>query len=187
MTLQDLAAIGEAVGGLAVLVTLVYLAYQFRQTARLERAAGQRDLLSQVRSWMELTAVNPDLFPVLQRGLNDWDAVTPAEKERCSSWAWSLLFIAEQALYMKRDGVIHTVSYQGFLDAALAVIATPGGRIWWTGARQIIGNDISDYMDQALAELAPDAPNWISMLPHWSELETETRPRPTSRPDSKKG
>jgi len=176
MKLQDWASIGEAVGGLAVLVTLIYLAYQFRQTARLERAAGQRDLLSQARSWMELTAVHPDLFEVLQRGLHDWQSVSPAERERCSAWAWSLLFIAEEALYMQRDGFIHKVSYRGFLGAALAVVATPGGRVWWTGARNIIGDDISDYMDQALEDLPPDAPNWITMLPHWGEFEG-TEPR----------
>jgi hypothetical protein len=170
MELQDLAAVGEAVGGLAVLVTLIYLAYQFRQTARLERAAGQRELLSQAREWIELTVVHPDLFPVLQRGFHDWESVTPSERERCSGWAWSLLFIAEQAVYMQRDGFIHEVSYQGFLDAALAVVATPGGRVWWSGARNIIGDDISDYVDRALDERPSDAPDWISMLPHWGDL-----------------
>lgn len=169
MNLQDLAAIGESVGGLAVLVTLVYLAYQLRQTARLERAAGQRDLLSQVRSWIELTAVNPDLFPVLQRGLNDLDSLSPAEKERCSAWVWSLLFLAEQALYMERDGVIHGVSYQGFLDATLAVVATPGGRVLWSGIRNAIGDDISNHIDRALERRAPDAPDWTTLLPHWRE------------------
>lgn len=169
MSLEDLAAIGEAVGGLAVLVTLVYLAYQFRQTARLERAAGQRDLLAQCRGWIELTAIHPDLFPVLQRGLADLNSVTPAEKERCSAWAWSLCFLAEQALYMQRDGVIHHVSYQGFLDAALAVIATPGGRVLWSGIRNVIGDDISNYLDAALAERGPGAPDWTTFLPHWRE------------------
>lgn len=169
MALQDLAAIGEAVGGLAVLVTLIYLAYQFRQTARLERAGAQRDMLLQARSWIELTVVHPDLFPVLQRGLADLESLTPAEKERCSAWAWSLLFLAEQALYMKRDGVIHQISYQGFLDAALAVIATPGGRILWSGIRQAIGDDISDYMDEALRRRDPSSPDWTEILPHWRE------------------
>jgi hypothetical protein len=49
VTLSEFAALGEAVGGFAVLVTLVYLAYQFRQAATLERTAGQRDLLGQAR------------------------------------------------------------------------------------------------------------------------------------------
>ena len=40
MTLSDLAAIGEAIGGIAVLITLLYLAYQFRQTTTIERTAG---------------------------------------------------------------------------------------------------------------------------------------------------
>ena len=41
--------------GLAVVVTLFYLGYQFRQTATLERTAGQRELLSRCRDWVELT------------------------------------------------------------------------------------------------------------------------------------
>ena len=40
MSLSELAATGEAVGGVAVLITLLYLAYQFRQTAVIERTAG---------------------------------------------------------------------------------------------------------------------------------------------------
>lgn len=175
MTLQDLAAIGEAIGGIAVLATLIYLAYQLRQTARLERAAGQCNLLEQSRSWLELTVVHPDLFPVLQCGLYDLDSLTPAEKERCHGWMWSLLSLAESALYMRRDGVIHQVSCQGYLDATLAVIATPGGRVLWSGIRKIIGEDIANYLDQALERRSPDAPDWTAILAHWREGLPEER------------
>ena len=44
MSLNDLAALGEAIGGLAVLITVLYLAYQFRQTTIIERTAGQRSI-----------------------------------------------------------------------------------------------------------------------------------------------
>jgi hypothetical protein len=79
------------------------------------------------------------------------------------------LFLAEQALYMERDGVIHQVSYKGFLDAALSVVATPGGRVLWSGIRNVIGDDISNYIDDELERRAPDAPDWTTLLPHWRE------------------
>lgn len=100
MTLSDLAAIGEAVGGLAVLITLGYLAYQSRQTAAIERTAGQRDLLGQCRSWIHLTIENEGLAEVLRKVLADWDSGTPEEREKGNAWMLSATLQAEQALYV---------------------------------------------------------------------------------------
>lgn len=166
VTLKDLAAIGDALGGLAVLATLLYLAYQFRQTTRIERTSAQRDLLKQARQWFELT-LEPALFEVLRKGLKDWDALTSSEREQCSAWAFSFLFLAEQALYMRQEGLINDASFRGFMQAALAVVATPGGRVWWSSARNVLGDDISDHVDRELEQRPASAPNWDAILPHW--------------------
>jgi len=168
MTLQDLATLGDAVGGLAVVVTLLYLAYQIRQTAQIERAAGQRDLLAQLRSWVELGAERPQLFGVLRRATHDWDALPDAEKEQFHAWALSLLLLAEQALYMRGDRFINEGSFRGIEQAALAVVATPGGRSWWRVARRLLGGDIAAHIDAALARRPAEQPHWSELLPHWS-------------------
>lgn len=166
MTLSDLAALGEAVGGLAVPVTFVYLAYQFRQTASIERTAGQRELLSRCRNWVELTTVHEDLTEVLRKTLDDWDAATPTERERVNGWALSAALQAEQALYMRREGLINEASYKGFIGVAVAVAATPGGSKWWAQARIALGDDISDLVDEELAARPPDAPTWTEIFSH---------------------
>ena len=48
MDLSQLANLGEFIGGLAVLVTLVYLAFQVRQGTKAERADANR---SWTREW----------------------------------------------------------------------------------------------------------------------------------------
>lgn len=166
MTLSDFAALGEAVGGFAVLVSFVYLAYQLRQTATLERTAGQRELLSRCRNWVELTTVHEGLAPVLQKALADWDAATPEEKERTNGWALSAALQAEQAMYMWREGLINEVSYRGFIEVAVAIAATPGGRRWWASARIPLGDDISNLIDHELETRPPDAPHWTQIFPH---------------------
>lgn len=166
MTLSDFAAVGEAVGGLAVLVSFVYLAYQLRQAAMLERTAGQRDLLSRCRDWVELTTVHEGLAQVLQSALADWDSATPEEKERTNGWALSAALQAEQALYMWREGLINEASYRGFVGVAVAIAATPGGRQWWANARIPLGDDISDLIDRELESRLPDAPHWTQIFPH---------------------
>ena len=166
MTLSEFAALGEAVGGLAVLVTLGYLAYQFRQTATLERTAGQRELLGRCRDWVELTTTHEGLSDVLQKALNDWDSAAPAEKERANGCMLSAALQAEQALYMWREGLINEASYQGFIGVAVSIAATPGGRRWWEHARIALGDDISDLIDRELESRPTDALSWVQMFPH---------------------
>jgi hypothetical protein len=174
MTLQDLAAIGNAVSGVAVIVTLVYLAIQIRQSTQIERAAGQRDLLSQLRGWVELTASDPPLFDVLRRGARDWASLPPPEQEQFHAWALSLLLLAEQALYMRNDRFVNEGSFRGIEQAALSVVATPGGRAWWGAARHLLGKDISQHIDGALARRPADAPHWSELLPHWGRAAATT-------------
>ena len=134
--------VGEFVGAIAVVVTLAYLARQIgaqnaamRQTAAIERTVGQRELLGRCRDWVELTTTHPELVGVLTKTLTDWDSATAEEKERANGWMLSAALQAEQALYMWREQLINEASYQGFMGAAVAIAATPGGRTWWTQAR----------------------------------------------------
>jgi len=166
MTLSDFAAIGEAVGGLAVLITLGYLAYQFRQTAAIERTAGQRDLLGQARAWLHLTIQNEGLAEILIKIMADWNSGTPEEREKANAWMLSAALQAEQALYMWKEGLINEVSYRGFIDVAVSIAATPGGRLWWTRARIALGNDISDLIDQELESRGEEALDWTQIFTH---------------------
>jgi len=166
MKLTELAAIGDVVGGIAVLITLLYLAYQLRQTAVIERTAGNRELLSRCRDWVELTTTNPGLAEVLRKALSDWGSATPEEKERANGWMLSAALQGETALYMWRAGLINKASYQGFIGVIVAVASTPGGRIWWDSARIPLGDDISDLVDEELSSRPHDAPSWIDIFPH---------------------
>ena len=173
MTLSDMAAIGEAIGGIAVLITVMYLAYQFRQTSIIERTAGNRELLARARDWVELTTVNPDLVDVLRDTLDDWHSSSPKNQERANGWMLSAALQAEQALYMKREGLINDQSYNGFLGVIVAIARTPGGSEWWKSARIALGNDISDLVDSKLADVSTDMPNWLEIFPHLKKGNSE--------------
>ena len=80
---------------------------------------------------------------------------------------------AEQALYMWREGLINEASYRGFVDAAVAIAATPGGREWWASARIVLGNDVSDLIDRELESRADDSPDWTQIFPHFLEPDPD--------------
>ena len=95
MSLQDLGALGELVGAVAVVLTLLYVAAQIRQNTRSLRSATSfavNQALAEINGrWVS----NPDGFTDLWlRGCADLDSLTPLERERFSRQAYDLLNLA---------------------------------------------------------------------------------------------
>lgn len=82
MTLNDLGNLGEITGGLAVVVSLVYLATQIRQNSALTRFKVHRSLSESTSAIMADIARNPDIYRVWRTMIDTPDTATDEERER---------------------------------------------------------------------------------------------------------
>ena len=130
MTLDQLANLGEFLGGLAVLLTLVYLAVQVRQnTHALKRSSARLTSVQNsdaLRGWAESSEV-------MIEGFDRLESMPPAERFR-----FNLLWIIwmqglEQTFVDERDGVQDagfSTPYRLFLRGMLATRkAASGGMV----------------------------------------------------------
>jgi hypothetical protein len=119
MTLSELADIGEFLGGLAVVVSLVYLALQIRQNSRQVLAntdsvqAGA--VLESTRlnlNFHEMMATNPDLVEIWDIGLTNPAALSDQQKRRFV-WVVSELFVQFDGLYsLTQRGVLPAENWE---------------------------------------------------------------------------
>ena len=95
LTLQDLGALGELVGAIAVALTLLYVAAQIRQNTRSLRSStafAVNQALAEINGrWVSNANGFTDLW---LRGCVDLDSLTPLERERFSRQAYDLLNLA---------------------------------------------------------------------------------------------
>ena len=68
MSLPDLASIGSLVSGVAVLLSLVYLAQQTRQNSKHTMALIHQGRVEQTTGWINAVASDPSLTDILMRG-----------------------------------------------------------------------------------------------------------------------
>ena len=74
MNWEAIAAVGEVLGALGVLASLVYLASQIRDNTRSLQAASLQSILSAPREWFFLPhAQNAEISDLFARGLNGLD------------------------------------------------------------------------------------------------------------------
>ena len=104
MNWDAIGAIGELVGGLIVVASLIFVGYQLRQTSMIERAKAQRDLLLQARAWVAMPSRDKERFDAIRTCLQDYDGADDWAREQFSSWAFDVLLLLESALYTRKEG-----------------------------------------------------------------------------------
>ena len=67
MTIQDMGAVGEMIGGIAVIITLIYLTLQIRQNTRAVRLNTGHAVTEEFRGMFELVAGSSDLAELISR------------------------------------------------------------------------------------------------------------------------
>ncbi len=137
MTIQDWGSIGELVGGVAVIVTLIYLALQVRQNTRqfsrsieaTQLAAFERSIESgdHIR---ELFLLHPDLLALLMKGYESYKELDAAEKNRFGMMLRNI-FSAGHAAYVRQLSVDNDPSaFKGIAGVIDGILVNRGAREW---------------------------------------------------------
>lgn len=95
MDLMELGAIGEMVGGVAVVVTLIYLATQIRQLKQQNLLASHQHSYDSVNSFCDVVSSSDALASIIIRGRQSASALTPEEHLRFQTIHGRLLNILE--------------------------------------------------------------------------------------------
>ena len=137
MTIEQWGAIGELVGGFAVIVSLLYVAIQLRQTSR----AMQRNLQMAQLAALESSAnsanrlreqlyLHADAAELFLRGSQDFDALGTVDKFRFEM-AMRNMFSAAQVAFVRIKTVEEDdARLDGVGDIVDSLVVRPGIRAW---------------------------------------------------------
>ncbi len=141
MTIQDWGALGEIIGAIAVVASLVYLAIQIRQNTNqislgietMRLAAFERNVESGNRI-RELMIVNPDLADLVARGSRDYQELSGTDKIRYDLMMRNV-FSGMQGAYVRHLSLgSDTQGFAGSLRMLDALLVRPGVRAWLENA-----------------------------------------------------
>ncbi len=137
MTIQDWGAVGDMIGGVAVVASLIYLAIQIRQnTQQIARsveasklAAFERNVESANRM-RELFIVHPEVAEIFLKGLGSDDALKGMDRFRFSMVMRNTL-TAFQAAYLRHLSIGgKPEEFDTTARIIDSIIENPGARDW---------------------------------------------------------
>ena len=141
-------AIGEIVGAIAVVGSLVYLATQIRAQNRESRISSVHEISSAIRNAMSLLGSDGDTAEIVVKGINDFDDMSDAERLRYIILNMIVLRVYEEAYYQVGQNRLDDYIWEGMKSQLTDFLGTDGAQKVWQLRGHQFGNEFRDFIDE---------------------------------------
>jgi hypothetical protein len=153
MSLSDLASIGSFVSGVAVLISLIYLALQVRQAERNQRALVQQGRAARLVDF-QLRLAAPEMGDLYVKAAQGGD-LSAAEFFRFRWMSRAITASFEDTFYQHRERLLADAPFSTARDAFTAGLVLPGRRALWRVERDLYESGFRAYVDELESGRAP--------------------------------
>jgi hypothetical protein len=148
VTLNELGSLGEFTSGLAVVVTLIYLALQIRHNTRAVRSSMHQDMVESTLRIAESVSDNPDVGRIVLKADEDYDNLTKVEQIRFEAYAERVFGNFESVFYSYRNSMVEQDLWESWESSYLTDISRASMRRFWHEQRPLHLRDYMDFIDE---------------------------------------
>ena len=165
VSLQDLGNLGELIGAVATVATLVYLAIQVRANTRSNEASSVQHMLDGARDRIIIPNVTrADVPEIMSRGLTSVEELKPTEKVRFMWMIVEQVLQLQNVLNLRNRQLLSEADYNTWLVYVGSFVRTPGGKELWPQVAKVVSQDVRKVLDTHLIK-EPNLPSLIDMWP----------------------
>jgi len=151
MSLQDLGSIGNLIGAIAVVVSLVYLAIQVRQNTRAVRASTERAVFAQNMDFDRMLVSDPELNRIWTLGRSKPDQLTEEQSRRFRRMMSMYYRHFEDLYFQHQDALVGDRVFDAWRTIGLELSTQPGAILWWNRYSGVLTEEFRRYVERARA------------------------------------
>jgi hypothetical protein len=146
---EAISAIGQLVGALAVVISLIYLAREVRSNARATRLAAMRSTLDSFSRCAQQITEHPDLAELYYRGLDDFESLEGVDRARFNSLMHQIFRSMGAMYYQHLEEHLDPRVWCGFEALVREDFnAYPGERAWWRSRSHWFSEGFAKFINQ---------------------------------------
>jgi hypothetical protein len=150
--LEALGNLGDFVGGVAVVVTILYLAYQVRQNTAALRVSSRQDIVESYRSYLRPGLEDPTLLALQIEGHRSYPDLSQPDRMRFAVLLTDQALHFQGALALHESGTLDDETFRAYRDHFAASMSTPGGSAFWSANRSSMPSDVVDSIEARINE-----------------------------------
>ena len=152
MNLQELSQIGEFLGGLSVLLTLVYLAVQIRGNTKVVRSTGAQQTHDTMIQLYGQLAGDAKLNRIFRNGTQNLDSLTEDETGQFYAFWSATLYVAQNWLYQKDRGVLDEELVATWLAGLSSNFHADGFKTYWSGRQYMFSDVLQNWVEDGMSK-----------------------------------
>ena len=155
--LQSLGNIGEFVGAIGVVVSLVYLAQQMKQYTRSVRAASYNSMVQNSIGLLEHAFRDSEFAAFLERAERDPDALSPEECVRWDAYMTAVYRHFGNLVYQHRVGALDHLMWDSYQATLKQHLRNAAWASWYEENAHIFSTALTRQVASIRAELAAES------------------------------
>jgi hypothetical protein len=173
MDLQALANLGEVVGAVAVVASLLYLAVQVRQGTKAQQTENYARALDRISAMQSRLSQDSEVSSIFSRGAQDTSNLTAFERVRFT-WALYEMFDAfEFMFYTYRNDEIPEEVWARWSQTLAFWLTFPGIQAWWEVRPVSFSATFSGFVETTIENNPTD----LSAAKRWQEFVSSKAPK----------
>jgi hypothetical protein len=141
---EAISAIGQIVGAIAVVVSLIYLAREIRRNARAARVTS----LGTINQCLRELAEHPHLGDLYYRGVHGFESLKNGDLIRFGSLLLQLFYIYSEMYHQQLEGHLDPRLWRESKLSLCDIIAYPGIQAWWRLRSHWFSDEFVNFIDQ---------------------------------------
>lgn len=151
MSLEQLGLIAEIIGAIAIIVTLVYLSVQVKDSARASRSAAVTDATTAMQAFYQELGSNPATSKLFLEGLTNPEALSQQDQFQYLMMMHSCFLGFQRSFFLAREGTLDVSLRDSIGTAMHAVNQLPGMDLYWRQRKAYFQPEFVEWVEGLLA------------------------------------
>ncbi len=148
MTLNELGGLGEFVGAIAVVISLIYLAFQIRHNTRAVQSATHQAALDGILRTSASLSDSEGMARISRKANEDYEDLTDDERIRFEAYADRTIANYETAFYNYQRSMIDSALWHSWSHNILSDLSEPGLRRYWEEKKHTFMDEFVEFVDR---------------------------------------
>jgi len=152
MTLLEWGALGELIGGIAIIGSLIYVGVQVKDSARATRSAATNEASGAMQSWYQEMGSNRQASDVWLNAITSSDPLSTHDEFQFMMMMHAVLYALQNSYLLTKEGTLDADYRDAVTSAILAVKDLPGFDRYWRQRRGLLHRGFAEYIDDLLLQ-----------------------------------
>jgi hypothetical protein len=164
MSLEEWGWLGGLLGGVGIVISVVYLAAELRQNTRAIRLAAFQNVIDSFAGVSFDLARDRQLVDLFVRAAREFAMLDEVERTQYSYMMLSYLRRAEGLLFQTEIRVLQTDQWSGIRASIRAVLTPPGARHCWNEIKDRFNPRFREFIATILDDSSARSIRWTSAV-----------------------